>query len=69
MNRRKMKKEIFGYLATYLAEYEYSDLSSSIKRHIVKDKATRAHNRRYEKVRLEVIEQLYRMSGPLELKK
>ncbi len=62
MDKRQMKKEIFGYLATYLAEYKYSDLASSIKRHIVKSDSTDAHEARYERVLEETIAQLYRMA-------
>jgi len=59
MDKRKMKKEIFSYLATYLQEYPYSDLSSQIRQQVIPGKQTDAAVRRFRRVQDEVIAQLF----------
>ena len=59
MDKRKMKKEMFAYLATYLQEYPLSDLSSQIRQQVIPGKQTDAAKRRYQRVQDEVIAQLF----------
>ena len=64
MDKRRMKKEIFGYLATYLQEYEYSDLASQIRHHVIPENPTEPAQRRYARVQKEVIAHLFTLAYP-----
>jgi len=64
MNRREMKKELFAYLATYLEEYRYSDLSSQMQHHVIGDKPTEPAQRRFDRIRAEAITQLRNLAMP-----
>lgn len=69
MDKRRMKKEIFAYLAVYLEGYTHSDLSHQLKSQILKDKPTIAAQRRFERVKEEAIAQLFQLGllNPEEL--
>jgi len=62
MNRRKMKRELFGFLAVYLDDFPLSDLSHQMESVILGDNPTDAHRRRYQTVRQEVIDQMVKMA-------